>query len=66
MYRLGIDIGSVSVNVAVVNENGKVVRSQYIRHKGKPFVTAKEAIEEAAGAYDVEFIATTGTGAKVF
>ncbi|OPY04686.1 MAG: Activator of (R)-2-hydroxyglutaryl-CoA dehydratase [Syntrophorhabdus sp. PtaB.Bin184] len=66
MYRLGIDIGSVSVNVAVVNENGKVVKSQYIRHKGKPFVVAKEAIEEAAGAYEVEFIATTGTGAKVF
>jgi len=66
MYRLGIDIGSVSVNVAIVNENRKVVKSRYIRHKGKPFVAAKEAIEEAVGAYDVEFISTTGTGAKVF
>jgi len=66
MYRVGIDIGSVSVNVAIVNDNGKIVKSRYIRHKGKPYAAAKEAIEEAVGAYEVEFIATTGTGAKVF
>ncbi|MHB8110164.1 MAG: acyl-CoA dehydratase activase [Syntrophorhabdaceae bacterium] len=66
MYRLGIDIGSVSVNVVLVNENGKIVKASYIRHKGKPFIAAKEAIEQAAGSHEVEFVATTGTGAKVF
>ncbi len=66
MYRLGIDIGSVSVNAAILNENGKIVKSQYIRHKGKPFVAAKKVIEQALSECDVEFIATTGTGAKVF
>ena len=66
MYRVGIDIGSVSVNVAVVNENGKVVKTSYIRHKGKPFVEAKKVIEETTHDYEVDLIATTGTGAKVF
>ncbi|MEN6616138.1 MAG: acyl-CoA dehydratase activase [Syntrophorhabdus sp.] len=66
MYRLGIDIGSVSVNVAIVNENGKIVKTSYIRHKGKAFMAAKEAIEDIVASNDIEFIATTGTGAKVF
>src|SRR5512139_3223527 len=66
MYRLGIDVGSVSINAAVLNENGKIVKSQYIRHKGKPFVVARDVIDEALKEYEIEFIAATGTGAKVF
>ena len=66
MHRVGIDIGSVSVNVAVLNGSGEIVLSKYIRHKGKPFVAAKEAIEGAMASYEVDVISTTGTGAKVF
>ena len=66
MYRLGIDIGSVSINAAVLNESGSIVTSQYIRHKGKPFVVARDVIEQCLSGYDIEFMATTGTGAKVF
>ena len=66
MYRLGIDIGSVSINAAILNENGTIIKSHYIRHKGKPFFVAKEAIEQAINEYEIEFIATTGTGAKAF
>ena len=66
MFRLGIDIGSVSISTAILNENGTIVKSEYIRHKGKPYVVAKEAIERAISGYEIEFIATTGTGAKIF
>ena len=66
MYRVGIDIGSVSVNVAVMNENGKIVKTRYIRHKGRPFEVAREVIRESIGSHGIDFIATTGTGAKLF
>jgi len=66
MYRLGIDIGSVSINAAILNESGSIVKSQYIRHKGKPYVVARDVIEQAMREYDIEFMATTGTGAKTF
>jgi len=59
MYRLGIDVGSVSVNAAILNENDKIVKSQYIRHKGKPFVVARDVIEAALKEYEIEFIAAT-------
>ena len=66
MYRLGIDIGSVSVNLAIVNEAGKIVAAEYVRHKGKPFEVAGDCVKQAVEKYDVEFIAATGTGAKIF
>jgi len=67
MYRVGIDIGSVSVNAAVMNENGKIVATRYIRHKGRPFEVARDVMQEGIDRYgSVDFIATTGTGAKLF
>lgn len=66
MFRIGVDIGSVSINLVVMDEKGTIVRDQYIRHKGKPFHIAGELLRECAGAYDIEFIATTGTGASLF
>ena len=66
MYRLGIDIGSVSINAAVLNEKGSIFTSQYIRHKGKPFHVARDVIEQTLRDFDIEFVATTGAGAKMF
>ena len=66
MNKIGIDIGSVSVNVAIMNENGKIVKTRYIRHKGRPFEVAREIIREGLESHGIDFIATTGTGAKLF
>jgi predicted CoA-substrate-specific enzyme activase len=66
MYRIGIDIGSVSVNLAVIDESCNVTTDRYIRHMGRPIETAREAIEELFKIKDIDFIATTGTGAKHF
>jgi predicted CoA-substrate-specific enzyme activase len=66
MYRVGIDIGSISVNLIVMDEAGKILTSKYIRHMGRPFEVGREAIEASLKAYDVDFIATTGTAAKTF
>jgi len=66
MYRVGIDIGSVSVNLAVIDESENIVIDRYIRHMGRSIETAKEIIEELIKTHDIEFVATTGTGAKHF
>jgi predicted CoA-substrate-specific enzyme activase len=66
IYRIGIDIGSVSVDLAVMDDSGNIVVDQYIRHKGRALETAKDAVQEMTSTYDVEFVAATGTGAKTF
>ncbi len=65
MYRIGIDIGSVSVDVAVMDKKGNIISTEYIRHMGKPFEVARDIIQERIDKYDIDFIATTGTGAKI-
>ncbi|HVN96317.1 MAG TPA: acyl-CoA dehydratase activase [Syntrophorhabdaceae bacterium] len=66
MYRVGIDIGSVSVNLAVISEQGEIVTTRYIRHKGRPFEVARDILREGTESYGIEFVAATGTGAKLF
>ncbi len=68
MVRIGVDIGSVSVNLAVVDEKGNVIEDRYIRHMGKPLRAAADALEDAQKTYgdQIEFVAATGTGAKTF
>jgi predicted CoA-substrate-specific enzyme activase len=66
MYRIGIDMGSVSVNLVVMDETGSIVREVYVRHMGRPFEVGKEAIEEAMKLYSVESITATGTAAQAF
>ncbi|OQB76532.1 MAG: R-phenyllactate dehydratase activator [Deltaproteobacteria bacterium ADurb.Bin135] len=66
MYRIGLDIGSVSVNVIVMNEENTIVSSRYIRHMGRPFQAGKKALEKISENFEVDFVSTTGTGARDF
>lgn len=66
MYRVGIDIGSVSVNLAAIDESGNVAIERYMRHMGRPVDAAKNAVAELIKDNSIDFIATTGTGAKNF
>ena len=68
MFRIGLDIGSVSVNVVLVDDKGLVVEDRYIRHKGKPIKAAKEVLEELTTKHGarIEYVATTGVGARKF
>jgi activator of 2-hydroxyglutaryl-CoA dehydratase len=45
MYKIGIDIGSVSVNLAVIDEKGGIVEDIYLRHKGRSLEVAREAVD---------------------
>jgi predicted CoA-substrate-specific enzyme activase len=68
MFRVGVDIGSVSVNVVVLDETGNIIEDRYLRHKGKPVNTAAAALEEIQSGHGsgIDFVAVTGTGGKVF
>ncbi len=64
---LGLDIGSVSVNAAVLDQDGHILETRYVRHKGRPMQTAASLIEELKGKYrdSLEYLYSTGTGGRV-
>ncbi len=59
----GIDIGSVSVNVAALDEEFNVVHKQYLRTAGAPIAAVKKGLAELAGkGLTIAGIGTTGSG----
>ena len=46
-YRAGIDIGSTTVKLVVLDENGKILFGEYRRHCAHPQETLKELLAEA-------------------
>jgi len=65
---LGIDIGSVSLNLVLVDLEGKVLRERYVRTRGKPLETALEALEALLAEVppsEIEGVAFTGAGTAV-
>lgn len=63
---LGIDVGSVTTKVALVDENGKYVDSYMLRTAGKPVMAVqtglRELFKKALCEYDVKGVGTTGSG----
>ena len=66
MYYLGADIGSISVNTVLLNENKEVVEEYYDYSHGKPFHTLANRLTEILKKFDMPSgkIALTGTGSK--
>jgi predicted CoA-substrate-specific enzyme activase len=64
-HYIGIDIGSISVNTVLVDENKNILEEYYNRIKGEPVQTAKQAIEKIASRHKISAIATTGSGGKL-
>ncbi len=65
---LGIDVGSISVNLAVIDAEDNVIEERYIRHHSQPMAVAADAIETAVDKYGRERIiglAATGSGGRV-
>ena len=63
---LGIDVGSVTTKLALVDEKGKYVDSYMLRTSGKPVIAVqnglKELYKKKITDYDVMGIGTTGSG----
>ncbi|VBB07535.1 atpase badf/badg/bcra/bcrd type [Lucifera butyrica] len=62
---LGIDVGSVSTNVAVLNNQSEVIDTLYIRTQGRPINTVQNGlkqIKERNPDLNVRGVGTTGSG----
>ncbi|MBW1991204.1 MAG: CoA activase [Deltaproteobacteria bacterium] len=68
VYDVGIDVGSVSVNLVVMNPAGQVLREVYRRHLGEPYRTALNLLKELEPEFSLShcrLAAFTGLGGKV-
>ena len=65
---VGIDIGSVSLNTVLLDENFKVLENYYDYVHGKPFNVLEERLSTILGNHPAESIcgiSLTGTGGKL-
>jgi predicted CoA-substrate-specific enzyme activase len=66
-FDLGLDVGSVSVNLVIMNPQGEVVREVYRRHLGETYGTALNLLENLGPEFPLEncrLAACTGMGGK--
>ncbi|MDR2354058.1 MAG: acyl-CoA dehydratase activase [Deltaproteobacteria bacterium] len=50
-YFLGLDVGSVSVKLALLDISGKVLETSYVRHQGRPYETALNVLKNLTQKY---------------
>ncbi|MGI6165949.1 MAG: acyl-CoA dehydratase activase, partial [Limnochordia bacterium] len=65
---LGIDVGSVSTNLVVVDEEFQVIESLYLRTQGKPIEAIQKGLRELAkrlGDTEIMGVGTTGSGRQL-
>ncbi|MBF0480051.1 MAG: CoA protein activase [Desulfovibrionaceae bacterium] len=63
---LGIDVGSISTNLAVIDEGGELLASRYLRTNSRPIEAVKQGLAEIgeliADTVEVLGVGTTGSG----
>ncbi|MDR1922722.1 MAG: acyl-CoA dehydratase activase [Candidatus Adiutrix sp.] len=55
-FRLGLDVGSISIKAALLNSSGDIERHIYRRHYGRPFAAALTALRELSSTCGLEAI----------
>ncbi len=68
-YYLGIDVGSVSVDFALLNKDHKLVEKIYLKTEGKPIKVIKDGINILKNRINnkikIKAVGTTGSGRKL-
>ncbi len=63
---LGIDVGSISTNVVVLDENKKVLSKRYLMTAGRPIEAIRQGLkevgEEVSHFVEIKGVCTTGSG----
>jgi predicted CoA-substrate-specific enzyme activase len=63
---LGVDVGSISTNVVVINEQKQVLAKVYLMTAGKPLEAVRQGLDivgkKVAGKVKIKGAATTGSG----
>lgn len=65
---LGVDIGSVSTNIAVLSADGKLITKQYMRTNGQPIECVQNGLrnlKQQMPDIEVSGIGTTGSGRQL-
>lgn len=65
---LGIDVGSVSTNLIVIDGSGEIYRKEYLRTQGRPIPAVQAglaAIRQALPDIRVKAVGTTGSGRQL-
>ena len=66
---LGLDIGSVSTNVVVIDDLGAVIHDVYLRTAGRPIEAVQQGLGEVerlwASRLDIRGVGTTGSGREL-
>ncbi|MFH2012276.1 MAG: acyl-CoA dehydratase activase [Pseudomonadota bacterium] len=65
---LGIDVGSVSINTVVINENMEILEEDYTRTMGQPLKTTKQVLAKVLtciGKDQIISVSLTGTAGKL-
>lgn len=68
MYYLGVDVGSVSTDIVVLDKDLKVVEKLYLRTKGRPIKAIQEGFKILQDKYDdweISGVGTTGSGRQI-
>ncbi|HVI42378.1 MAG TPA: acyl-CoA dehydratase activase [Anaerovoracaceae bacterium] len=65
MYYLGIDVGSVSTDFVIMDEEQKILHQLYLKTKGNPIEAVKEGLRQLGKDYknsEITGVGTTGSG----
>lgn len=68
MYYMGVDVGSVSTDIILLDENLNLVESLYLRTKGKPINIIQEGFKILKDKYkhtDIKAVGVTGSGRHI-
>jgi predicted CoA-substrate-specific enzyme activase len=65
-YYMGVDLGSVSLNVVVIDQTTEMRAAIYRRTEGRPLVTLRDVFQELGKDFDVlDGVIATGSGRKM-
>ncbi|MBI5726194.1 MAG: hypothetical protein HZA50_19710 [Planctomycetes bacterium] len=66
---MGIDIGSVSTNVVVIDRDGRMVKEIYVRTQGRPIEVVSDSLKEVqlewGSRLNILGVGTTGSGREL-
>lgn len=65
MYYLGIDVGSVSTDLVVMDNDRKIIDLLYLQTKGDPIEAVRDGLRQLAGRFEnrgIGGVGTTGSG----
>ena len=62
MQHIGLDAGSISVKYAVLDHDGNVLDTKYVRHKGNPLSVAYDLLKQLPSGV---FLSVTGSAGKL-